>query len=206
MEYNTSKNYLVLPEYGRNVQMMAEHILTIEDRDLRTKAAHEIVNIMSNMFPQVKETKDYKIKLWDHLAYMTSYHLDVDFPFEITVTTEMAKGDRIAYNMNNIKFRHYGKVIQNLVEKALTFEEGPEKDALIVVIANHMKKQYLTWNKNSVTDEIIFEDLYNLSDGRLNIPDGTRLMQVSNQNNNTNNRNNPKNKKNNNNNKNQRRR
>lgn len=179
MEYNTSKNTLHLPEYGRNVQMMAEHIISLEDRDTRTKAAHEIVNIMGNMFPHLKETKDYKIKLWDHLAFMTRYQLDVDYPYTITVVEEQSRGEKVSYNTNHIKYRHYGKVVQRLVQKAIDFEDSEEKIALILTIANHMKKQYLIWNKNSVTDEIILEDLRLLSDYKLDIPDGLRLVNTN---------------------------
>lgn len=179
MEYNTTQKKLILPEYGRNVQMMAEHLLTIEDREKRTEAAHELVAIMTNMNPLVKETRDYKQKIWDFLAELCEHKLDIDFPFPITKTSELPAPEKLEYNTSKIKFRHYGLIIERLIEAASKFEDGPDKEVLIKMIANHMKKTYIAWNQKSVNDSIIIHDLYKLSSGKLNLSEETKLMHVS---------------------------
>jgi len=178
MEYNTTQKKLILPEYGRNVQLMAEHLLTIEDRIKRTEAAHELIAIMTNMNPLVKETKDYRQKMWDFLSEMCDHKLDIDFPFPITKTAELPPPQIIPYNSSRIKFRHYGLTIERLIEAAAKLEDGPNKDGLIKMIANHMKKTYVAWNQKSVNDSIIISDLYKISQGRLNLSEETKLMHV----------------------------
>lgn len=179
MEYNTTQKKLILPEYGRNVQMMAEHLFTIEDREHRTKAAYELVDIMINMNPTVKETKDHKQKMWDYLAQICEYKLDVDFPFPITEHHDAQIAHKLPYNNKHIKYRHYGLTIENLIKAAGDYEEGEEKEALIKMIANHMKKTYVSWNQKPVNDSIIINDLYEMSGGKLKIDEETKLMHVS---------------------------
>jgi hypothetical protein len=179
MEYNTTQKKLILPEYGRNVQMMAEHLLAIEDRDKRTEAAHELVAIMTNMNPLVKETKDYKQKMWDFLAELCEHKLDIDFPFPITNVSELPKPSKLDYNTSRIKYRHYGLTIERLIDAASSFEDGPDKDVLIKMIANHMKKTYVAWNQKSVNDSIIISDLFKMSNGKLNLSEETKLMHVN---------------------------
>ena len=212
MEYNTTKQPLILPEYGRNVQMMADHLLTIEDRERRTEAAKELVAIMINMNSSVRETKDYKQKMWDFLAQLCDYKLDVDFPYPITKVTELPKPEVLPYKQKDIRFRHYGYTVERMIKAAVELEEGEDRDALVRMIANNMKRNYVVWNQKSVTDEIIVNDLYRLSQGKLKLPLDTRLMNVNvqptnpmnqkNRNNNfkRNNNNNQKKKNNNNNN------
>ncbi|MCK9561226.1 MAG: DUF4290 domain-containing protein [Bacteroidales bacterium] len=179
MEYNTTLEKLILPEYGRNVQMMAQHLFTIEDRTARTEAAHELVSIMINMNLAVKETKDYKQKIWDFLAQICNYSLDIDFPYPITNPKELPEVDKIPYNNGKIKYRHYGLMIERLIKAASEHEEGADKDALIRMIANHMKKTYVSWNQKLVNDSIIINDLYQMSHGKLNLDQETKLMHVS---------------------------
>ncbi len=179
MEYNTTKQPLILPEYGRNVQMMADHLLTIKDRDKRTEAAKELVAIMVNMNPSVRETKDYKQKMWDFLAQLCDYQLDVDFPFPITKAEEMGMPERLDYNMNEIKCRHYGYTVERMINAAVELQEGEERDVLVRMIANNMKRNYVVWNQKSVNDEIIINDLNRLSKGRLKLSEDTRLMNVN---------------------------
>ena len=155
MEYNTTKQPLILPEYGRNVQMMADYLLTIDDRERRTEAAKELVSIMVNMNPAVRETKDYRQKMWNFLAEMCEYKLDVDFPFPITKVTDLPKPERLQYNLNDIRFRHYGYTVERMIKAAVELPEGEEKDVLVRMIANNMKRNYVLWNQKSVTDEII---------------------------------------------------
>lgn len=179
MEYNTTKQPLILPEYGRNVQMMADYLLTIEDRDRRTEAAKELVSIMVNMNPAVRETKDYRQKMWNFLAEMCEYKLDVDFPFPITKATDLPKPEKLQYNLNDIRFRHYGYTVERMIKAAVELPEGEEKDVLVRMIANNMKRNYVLWNQKSVTDEIIVSDLLRLSQGRLSLPNDVKLMNVS---------------------------
>jgi len=175
MEYNTTQEHLILPEYGRNIQMMAKHILTIEDREKRNRAATELVGVMGNLFPHLRDAQDFKHKLWDHLAILTQFNLDVDYPYEITLPGSIPPPQKPAYNNKYIKYRHYGHIAEGLILKAIELEEGDEKQWLIQLIANHMKKQYITWNKNTVNDDIIYKDLKEMSKGNLNINTNIRI-------------------------------
>ena len=179
MEYNTTKQPLILPEYGRNVQMMADYLLTIEDRDRRTEAAKELVSIMVNMNVTVRETKDYRQKMWDFLAQLCDYKLDVDFPYPIAKAADLPKPEKLQYNLNDIRFRHYGYTVERMIKAAMELPEGEEKDVLVRMIANNMKRNYVLWNQKSVTDEIIAGDLLRLSQGRLSLPEDVKLMNVS---------------------------
>ena len=179
MEYNTTRESLVLPEYGRNVQMMAEHLLTIPDKANRTEAAKELIAIMINMNPSVRETKDYKQKMWDYLAQLCDFKLDVDFPFPISKLVDAEKPERLQYNMNEIRCRHYGYTVERMIQAACDMESSEERDALVHMIANNMKRNYVIWNQKSVTDEIVINDLIRLSKGRLNLASDTRLMNVN---------------------------
>lgn len=141
MEYNTQQRKLPLPEYGRSVQNMVDHALTIEDREERQRCANTIVNIMGGMFPQLRDMEDFRHKLWDHLAIMSDFKLDIDYPVEIVKKESLeVKPDRIPYSPNVIRFRHYGRFIQDLIKIAVDYPEGDEKKQLIKYIANHMKK------------------------------------------------------------------
>lgn len=170
MEYNTSRKRMVLPEYGRNVQKMIEYAITIEDREERNKLARAIISIMGNMNPHLRDIADFKHKLWDHLAIISEFKLDIDSPYEtpkIEVLTK--KPDPVPYKDKESTYKHYGQTMELLIQEAIKFDEGEEKKALIELIANHMKKSYLTWNKDSVDDQHIFKDLYELSGGKLRL-------------------------------------
>jgi hypothetical protein len=169
-DYNTQRRKLVLPEYGRNVQKMINHLKTIEDREERNKAARTVVQIMQNMVHQGRDNGDLKRKLWDHLIVISNFELDVDTPYDPPEKESLhAKPDPIPYNTNPIRYKHYGRGIELLVEKAIEMEAGEDQDRLIKLIANHMKRSYLTWNKGQVADDIIFQDLITLSGNRLEI-------------------------------------
>ncbi len=177
IDYNTTRNKLVISEYGRNIQKMIEYAVTIEDREKRTQAAHVIVNVMGQMNAQVKDTVDFEQKLWDHLHIISNFTLDVDCPFPAPSKAEIeAKPARVPYQDNNIKYKHYGKNLEKIIEKAIDLEEGPEKEAFIQTIANHLKKSYLNWNRDSVNDELILQHLEVLSKGKLKLPDNARLI------------------------------
>jgi hypothetical protein len=177
-DYNTSRNKLILPEYGRNIQKMVEHILTIPDREERNRLAQAVIIIMGNMNPHLRDINDFKHKLWDHLAIMASFRLDIDFPYEIPQPEEFTeKPRRVSYNDSKIKYRHYGFIVETLIKEAIKLPDGEDKDTLIRLIANHMKKSYLAWNRDSVTDEIIFNDLHELSGKKLAVKEGVKLSE-----------------------------
>jgi len=164
MEYNTTREMMLIPEYGRNIQRMIQYICTIEEREKRTLAAKFIVNIMAQMHPVVKESGDFKHKLWDHLFIISDFKLDVDAPYPPPPPLSLStKPEHLSYHDKEIEFKHYGKNIALMIEKVAQFEDGPRKEALITAIANHMKKSYLNWNRESVNDELIEQHLKVLS-------------------------------------------
>ena len=170
MDYNTSRKKLFLPEYGRNIHKLIEYAETIDDIEKRNKFARMIISIMGNMNPHLRDINDFKHKLWDHLAIMSDFKLEIESPYPKPRRENFEeKPKQLPYNNNNIAFRHYGNIIKKLIKEAIDFEEGHQKQVLIGVIANHMKKTYIMWNKNSVNDEIIFENIYRLSEGKLQI-------------------------------------
>ncbi|MEZ5070620.1 MAG: DUF4290 domain-containing protein [Bacteroidales bacterium] len=169
-DYNSSRSHLILPEYGRNIQKMVNHIKTIEDRAERNKAAHTIIGVMGNLNPHLRDVNDFKHKLWDHLAIISDFDLDIDSPYELPARESLqSKPKTVPYNQHNIKRKHYGYAVLEMIEKAIALEPGQEKDDLTRMIAYHMKKSYLTWNREAVSDEEIITDLKALSEGRLDV-------------------------------------
>ncbi|MCF6342327.1 MAG: DUF4290 domain-containing protein [Bacteroidales bacterium] len=172
MEYNSQREKMIIPEYGRNVQKMIEYAKTIEDREKRTKSAEVIVRVMAGMNPQIKESSDYLHTLWDHLFIISGFELNVDSPFPVPAKEVLLrKPDKVEYSSKDFKIKHYGKYIEKIIERTIEMEEGPEKEALILIIANHLKKSYLNWNRDSVNDETILKHLEELSKGKLSITD-----------------------------------
>lgn len=179
MEYNTQRNKMMIPEYGRNIQKMIEYCISIEDREKRTRTAEFIVNVMAQMVPRVKETSDYWQKLWDHLHIISGFRLDVDAPYPPPSRDVLtSKPKRLHYSSGKIRFRHYGKNIENIINKTILMDEGEEKDTLIKTIANHLKKSYLNWNRNSVDDDLILDHLNVLSHNRLKLHENHKLSQT----------------------------
>lgn len=173
LEYNSQLRKLVLPEYGRNVQQMVDHCVSIPDREERTRCAYTIINIMGNLFPHLRDIDDFKHKLWDHLAIMSDFKLDIDYPCEIVRRENLVtKPDRIPYASARIRYRHYGKITEEMLQKARLMPPGAEQDALISMLANYMKKSYLTWNKDNVEDDKIWQDVceYTHGDIRMDYP------------------------------------
>ncbi|PLX04506.1 MAG: DUF4290 domain-containing protein [Marinilabiliales bacterium] len=203
MDYNTSRKKLVLPEYGRNIQKMVNYLLTIEDREKRNKEAKAVIQVLANLNPHFKETADFKDKLWDHLALMSNFQLDIDYPYEPVKPEELnKKPNKIPYTNGKIRYKHYGKTVQKFIETASDMDDSPEKDLFVKNIANHMKKLYLTWNRESITDEMIFSDILELSQGNIKIQPGEMklvdtkdLIYRNNNNNNNNYKSNRKNRK-----------
>jgi hypothetical protein len=169
-DYNASRKQLVLPEYGRNIHNMVEYVKTIDDRSERNRLAHAIVAVMGNLNPHLRDIADFKHKLWDHIAIIANFELDIDFPYDIPKPETFQQPPRkVPYGTHNIRFRHYGKAIENIVEAAVGMQDGDEKTSLVNLIANHMKKTYLTWNRDTVSDDVILNDLKTLSKGKLNL-------------------------------------
>jgi hypothetical protein len=174
--YNTQRKMLVLPEYGRNIQKMVDFLLTIEDREERNRATRAVIAIMGNLNPHLRDISDFKHKLWDHLQLMSDFKLDIDSPYDKPTPEVLFEKPRpVPYNNYNIRYKHYGKITELMIKEAVNFPEGKEREALIRLIANHMKKCYLTWNREVVTDDIIFEDLKNLSNGQIVIDKEMKL-------------------------------
>ncbi len=171
LEYNTHLSRLSLPEYGRNIQRMVDYALTIEDREERTTCAKTIVRIMGNLFPSLRDMPGFRNKLWDHLAVMADYKLDIDYPVDI-IKPEPVKAapEKVPYTVGKVKVRQYGRMVDQLIEKAVTMEDGEEKTRLIQLIANHMKKCVAIMNRETAEDEKIRQDLKRLSDGAIDVP------------------------------------
>lgn len=168
LTYNTQKPLLNLPEYGRNIQQMVDHCLTIENRDERTRCAYSVIRAMGNLFPELRDDPSSTHKLWDHLAIMSGFKLDIDYPCEIITSENLGTYPRaIPYPGNYIQFRHYGKTIENMIARAVEMPEGEERDALVMLIAEQMKKLQVAVNKDNVDDERIFRDLYDYSRGAI---------------------------------------
>ena len=176
MEYNTEREKIVISEYGRNIQVMIRHLMEIEDRKQRTEAAYFIVNVMAQMNPQVKESNDYMHKLWDHLHIIANYELDVDGPYpKPTPEMQKQKPEHVGYQKNNIRYGHYGQYIYDVVKKVKEMEDGPKKQAILINIANQMKRDYLNWNRDTVNDLLILDDLYKISGEEIALPMETKL-------------------------------
>ncbi len=167
-DYNSSRKKLILPEYGRNIQKMVNHLKTIEDRDERNKAARTVIGVMGNLNPHLRDVADFKHKLWDHLAIISDFELDIDSPYTTPEPESLhSKPKKVPYHQYSIRKKHYGRSIVLMIEKAVALEPGEEKDDLVKMIAYHMKKSYLTWNREAVSDDEIFTDMKTLSGGVL---------------------------------------
>lgn len=174
LEYNSVRDHLQMPEYGRNVQKMIQYCMSVADRDERNKTAHAIIGVMGQLNPHLRDVEDFKHKLWTHLFIISDFKLDVDSPYpKPTPETFTEKPERLVYPRKNIRFGHYGKTVELLIEKAKDLPEGEEKLSLVKMIANLMKRSYLTWNRDSVTDEVILEHLEMLSGGAIKLRDVT---------------------------------
>lgn len=178
LTYNSQLKKLVLPEYGRNIQQMVDHCLSIEDRAERTHCAYTIVQNMANMFPQLRSETDYQHKLWDHLMIMSGFKLDIDFPFDDIIREENldTKPAPIPYELEPIVYRHYGKNIERMITRAAEYPEGPERDALVMLLANHMKKLIFQINNEDVDDAKIFKDLAFYSHGAIHLDPATHHL------------------------------
>lgn len=176
-DYNTQRKRMALPEYGRNVQKMVDHIKTIEDRDERNRAAKTIIQIMGNLNPHLRDVGDFKHKLWDHLSLIADFELDIDSPYPVPEQSKFfEKPNEIPYQQGNIRYLHYGRIIELMIDAAGEKADGEEKEYLTSLIVNQMKKSYITWNRGQVADEVIIGDLKLLSGGKLKITEGVKIL------------------------------
>lgn len=171
MEYNTQRSKLILPEFGRNVQKVIESITNVEDKQLRTQLANNFIETLSQMYQEEKKG-DFIHKLWDQMYIMSDYQLDVDSKYPKPTPEEVnVKPRRISYKNNKIRYRHFGNNVQMLIDNIIEMEDSEEKDKSIKLLILQMKKLYLTWNRDSIDDELIYENIEELSNGQIKITD-----------------------------------
>ena len=172
LEYNTLREDLIIPEYGRHIQKMINYASTRETKEERNKLANAIISVMGNLQPHLRDVADFQHKLWDQLFIMSDFKLDADSPFEKPSKEILnAKPEPLSYPQNFPKYRFYGNNIKIMIDEAVKWDSGEMKDALVLTIANHMKKCFLNWNKDSVKDQVIFDHLYELSETKIDIRD-----------------------------------
>tara|TARA_B100000886_G_scaffold340523_1_gene310818 strand:+ start:8851 stop:9477 length:627 start_codon:yes stop_codon:yes gene_type:complete len=180
LEYNSSRNKLVISEYGRHIQKLVEHAMTLKKKEDRQKMVNGIIDIMGELNPQLRDVADFKHKLWDHIFVISNFELDVDSPYEKPIIEKLfEKPEPLAYPNSKIKYNHYGKVIELMIDEAIKMEDQELKSKLVIAIANQMKKSYVNWNLDTVDDEIILNQLTKLSKGKLSIPEGTELSKFT---------------------------
>lgn len=180
LEYNSERPDLIIPEYGRHLQKLVDHCLAIEDDEERNKMAKAIVDVMGNLQPHLRDVPDFKHKLWDQLFIISDFKLKADSPYPQPSREELkAKPDPLPYPKTASKYRFYGNNIQTMIDVALSWEEGEKRLGLVYVIANHMKKCYLNWNKDTVEDRVIFDHLFELSGGKIDLRNSTEPLSKS---------------------------
>ena len=179
MEYNTQRNQLEMPEYGRHIQKMIEFAIAVEDKEERNKLAQSIVNVMGTLNPHLRDIADFKHKLWDHLFIISNFKLDVDSPYPKLLSDHVDnKPKTVNYPSNKIKYKYYGKVIQDMIKEVSKLDDSPEKDNLVRDVANFMKMQYLQWNRDAVENELIIQQLLELSENKIKIKDTMKLNET----------------------------
>ena len=180
LEYNTQREKLIISEYGRHIQKMVDHAASLSDRVERQKMAEGIIDLMGELNPHLRDVIDFKHKLWDHLFIMSNFKLDVDSPYEKPELEKLfEKPEPLAYPNSKIRFNHYGKVVEMMIEEVSKMEKGELRDKLTLAIANQMKKSYVNWNRDSVEDKLIFKQLEHLSKGNLSLLEDTELTSVT---------------------------
>lgn len=172
IEYNTEREHLIIPEYGRHVQKMVNFAIKQETKEERSKVAKAIISVMGNLQPHLRDVPDFQHKLWDQLFIMSKFELDADSPYGMPSKELLEeRPEPLVYPQNFPKYRFYGNNIKTMIDVAISWEDGDLKEALIYTIANHMKKCFLNWNKDTVEDSVIFNHLFELSNGELNLKD-----------------------------------
>jgi hypothetical protein len=181
MNYNTELKRLILPEYGRNIHNMVAYCVSLPSKDARQKCALSIISTMGSLFPHLRDISDFKHILWDHLAIMSDFKLDIDYPYEVIRKEDLySKPPKVPYGNSRFSYRHYGRITEKMIDVAVSMEEGEEQYRLVSLLANFMKRSYVTWNKDTVENVKILSDLYDLSGGRFNIAEeDIRLIESS---------------------------
>jgi len=178
-DYNTTRTELILAEYGRNVQNMVKYIIDLPDREERNKYAQAVIDLMGFLNPHLRDVADFKHKLWDHLHIISGYKIDVDSPYpKPTPEQALIRPQHIGYPHKRIAFKHYGKSIEQLIEKAKGVEDPAARTEMAQNIANFMKVCYVAWNKDNVADETILKNLRDLSGGELKLDENFNLNKV----------------------------
>ncbi len=179
MKYNTELSKLIIPEYGRHIHQIIESLSKIKDRKKRNEQAEIVIQIMGNLNPHLRDVNDFKHKLWDHLFIMSDYKLDVDSPYPIPEEKAIKERPNIINNtQGTVKYRHYGKFVINMLKKIHDIKNEETKNKLIISIANQMKRSYINWNKSNVLDDVIFNEIKEMSDGKIKVPENTTLENV----------------------------
>lgn len=177
--YNSQRPDLIIPEYGRNIQKMVEYAATIDDREERNRCAKAILSVMGQLFPYLRDIEDFNHKLWDHLYIMSDFKLDVDSNYPVPNPEELdAPPARLSYPKGDVKFGHYGRYVERMIDKCIAMEDGPERQAFSISIANLMKQNALNWNRNTVTDDVVLKDLALLSAGKIKLEGTIELHAV----------------------------
>lgn len=178
-DYNTTRSDLILAEYGRNVQNMVKYIIDLPTKEERNKYAQAVIDLMGFLNPHLRDVADFKHKLWDHLHIISDYKIDVDSPYpKPTPEAAMVKPAHIGYPQQKIRYKHYGKTVEKLIEKTIEEENPERKAAMVQGVANFMKMAYVQWNKDNVADEVILKNLRELSEGKLEIEENVNLQKV----------------------------
>jgi hypothetical protein len=178
-DYNSTRNKLILSEYGRNVQNMVKYIVALPTKEERNRYAQVVIDLMGFLNPHLRDVADFKHKLWDHLHIISDFQIDVDSPYPKPSPEAIhLKPEPLKYPHQRIKYKHYGKTIELMIEKAKSIDDPERKRHMVQAVANFMKMAYVQWNKDSVTDEMILSDLYNLSGGQLKLEENINLNRV----------------------------
>lgn len=180
MDYNTQRSKLIMPEYGRHVQKMIRQVKDIADRDKRNEQIRAVIGVMGIINPQLRELSDFRHKLWDHVQIISDFEIDIDSPYPIpTRETFINHPNPIPLETVPLKAAHYGRNIQNMINMVAERPDDETRRAMIITLANYMRQQYLIWNKDSVTEDVIFKDLNRLSDGRITVPEDMHLQPLN---------------------------
>jgi len=180
LEYNSERPLMIIPEYGRHIQKLVNHCIALKEKEERNTMAKAIVDVMGNLQPHLRDVPDFKHKLWDQLFIMSNFGLDADSPYEKPSKEELQeKPESLPYPKSASRYRYYGNNIQAMIDVALSWEEEEKREALVYTIANHMKKCYLNWNKDTVDDAVIFKHLFELSDGKIDLRNSEEILSES---------------------------
>jgi hypothetical protein len=180
LEYNTERVHLIIPEYGRHIQKMVNDATAMEDAEERNKTAKAIIAVMGNLQPHLRDVPDFQHKLWDQLFIMSDFKLDVESPYGKPSREELAeRPEPLEYPQNHPKYRFYGNNIKRMIDVAVSWEKGEMREGLAMTIANHMKKCFLNWNKDTVEDDVIFDHLFELSNGEINLKERDEQLRDS---------------------------